>query len=302
MNSRWSPPDAERLPPAPDFPAQGLHRGPVRAARRAGGGLLLELLARADASSDPDAGLRRALPKALVRLHGDPEAVLAVLRGRLAVEDDPAALRAVVAALGELAARRAGSAAALAAVDVLTTLLTPAGAGPGAGHAAGAGPAGRVRRAHRRAAGDTPVPGARTRRPHGGGGRGAPAGAAPPGGRAGGVRRLVGRRSGGRPVAGGGDVAESLPVLSWAWEEHDDNRPGVAVAWAEMGPAAASAVRVLRREVAAVRRHNDTGGTGRMRYHCAGDELLLARARTALEACGARAPGAAVLGSRTRAC
>lgn len=126
------------------------------------------------------------------------------------------------------------------------------------------------------------------------------------------LRRLVaapeecgGWSAGGLAVAlwrAGGDVAESLPVLSWAWEEHDDNRPGVAGARAEMGPAAASAVPVLRREVAAVRRHNDTGGTGRMRYHCADDELLLARARTVLEACGAWAPGAAVLGSRTRAC
>ncbi|WP_345282986.1 hypothetical protein [Streptomyces gulbargensis] len=593
---------------------------------RAGAGMLLGLLARADASSDPDAGLRRALPKALVRLHDDPEAVLAALRGRLAVEDDPAALRAVVAALGELAVRRARSAAALAAVDVLTTLVAPGGSGPGAGNAAGAGvplaalvqlarcapdrlpgttaavasevmrrareedagPDGtawpatpetptllghlrRLRASHRRTArapwatelltrlhealddrvaerfalledqlrspdwgqrreaidtagqfltgwrgpheesvrllgeqlreadprivrwagaelawlyaiggpaadaladrvtagpafapqhpwaetsygsalralaaqGDgravpglvevlragkvpeeleawigrmdpaavrrlTPVLEARlTRSAAAGRLRGAGnllrAAAAAGSARATGVavgilrapgkalrpvrpdalralarlgaeageaipvlreltgsgpahervlaaaalwsaggpdesaavlravsgvltgeqrgtrryqaleltgrmgpeaaallpelRRLVGApeecggwSAGSLAVAlwrAGGDVAESLPVLAWAWGEHYDNRPAVAGAWAEMGAAAAPAVPLLRREIAAVRRHNNTGGTGRMRYHCADDELLLARARTVLEACGA---------------
>ncbi|MBM7439379.1 hypothetical protein [Streptomyces sp. HB132] len=83
----------------------------------------------------------------------------------------------------------------------------------------------------------------------------------------------------------GRDVEESLPVLLHAWSAHIDNRPGVAGVWAGMGSAAAPAVPVLREEIAATRRHNNTGGEGRMRYRCADDELLLQHARAVLEAC-----------------
>ncbi|MFF8835524.1 PBS lyase [Streptomyces sp. NPDC015130] len=81
----------------------------------------------------------------------------------------------------------------------------------------------------------------------------------------------------------GRDAEESLPVLLHAWSEHVDNRPEVAGVWARMGAAARSAVPVVRDELAAVRRHDNTGGTGRMRYRCAADELLLAHGRALLE-------------------
>ena len=66
---------------------------------RARSGVLLDVLA------DPDAGLRRAVPGALVQLHADPEEVLTALRRRLAVERDGGVLRALAAAVGELAVR-----------------------------------------------------------------------------------------------------------------------------------------------------------------------------------------------------
>ncbi|MFI6416667.1 PBS lyase [Streptomyces sp. NPDC050842] len=83
----------------------------------------------------------------------------------------------------------------------------------------------------------------------------------------------------------GRDAEESLPVLLHAWSAHIDNRPDVAGVWARMGPAARSAVPVVREELAAVRRHNNTGGTGRIRYRCADDERLLGHALALLTAC-----------------
>ncbi|MEU3744327.1 MULTISPECIES: HEAT repeat domain-containing protein [Streptomyces] len=83
----------------------------------------------------------------------------------------------------------------------------------------------------------------------------------------------------------GRDEDESLPVLLHAWSAHVDNRPDVAGVWARMGSAARSAVPVVREELAAVRRHNNTGGTGRIRYRCADDELLLRHGRALLESC-----------------
>ncbi|MDV5143516.1 PBS lyase [Streptomyces sp. SBC-4] len=85
----------------------------------------------------------------------------------------------------------------------------------------------------------------------------------------------------------GRDAEESLPVLLGAWSAHIDNRPDVAGVWARMGPSARSAVPVVREELAAVRRHNNTGGTGRIRYRVADDELLLGHARALLTACDA---------------
>lgn len=84
----------------------------------------------------------------------------------------------------------------------------------------------------------------------------------------------------------GRDTEESLPVLLRAWSAHPDNRPDVAGVWARMGPAAGSAVPLVREELAAARRHNNTGGTGRVRYRCADDERLLRHGRALLEACG----------------
>lgn len=83
----------------------------------------------------------------------------------------------------------------------------------------------------------------------------------------------------------GRDEEESLPVLLRAWSAHVDNRPDVAGVWAQMGTAARSAVPVVRKELLAARRHDNTGGTGRIRYRCADDELLLGHGRALLEAC-----------------
>ncbi|MGW7709735.1 HEAT repeat domain-containing protein [Streptomyces sp. NPDC054771] len=84
----------------------------------------------------------------------------------------------------------------------------------------------------------------------------------------------------------GRDAEESMPVLLRAWSAHHDNRSDVAGIWAQMGSAAAPAVPLLRQELAAVRRHNNTGGTGRMRYRCADDERLLRHGRAVLQVCG----------------
>ncbi|MFB7588825.1 PBS lyase [Streptomyces sp. NPDC056169] len=83
----------------------------------------------------------------------------------------------------------------------------------------------------------------------------------------------------------GRDTEECLPVLLHAWSAHADNRPDVAGIWARMGPAARSAVPLVREELTAARRHNNSGGTGRMRYRCAADELLLTHGHALLEAC-----------------
>ncbi|NML51878.1 PBS lyase [Streptomyces sp. R302] len=86
-------------------------------------GSLLPLLA------DPDPGVRRAVPGALVQLLPDPEGVRAALTGRLAAEaeEDPTVLRAVAAALGDLGVRHARLAGATA--DALAPLLDRPGGG-----------------------------------------------------------------------------------------------------------------------------------------------------------------------------
>ncbi|SFX60509.1 PBS lyase [Streptomyces atratus] len=85
---------------------------------RARSGLLLDLL------DDPDASLRKELPGALVQLHDDPEAVLAVLHRRITTEPDPRVLRAMATALGELAVRN--QELAQRAEETLTVLTLPA--------------------------------------------------------------------------------------------------------------------------------------------------------------------------------
>ncbi|MFH8369848.1 hypothetical protein [Streptomyces sp. NPDC018031] len=83
----------------------------------------------------------------------------------------------------------------------------------------------------------------------------------------------------------GRDAEAAMPLLLHAWSAHRDNRPDVAGVWERMGSAASAAVPLLRRELASARRHNNTGGTGRMRYRCADDELLLRHGRAVLAAC-----------------
>ncbi|MFD7493612.1 HEAT repeat domain-containing protein [Streptomyces sp. NPDC059832] len=86
----------------------------------------------------------------------------------------------------------------------------------------------------------------------------------------------------------GRDPEESMPALLHAWSEHRDNRPDVAEVWARMGPAAAPTVPLLRQELAAARRYDNTGGTARSRYRCANDEQLLRHGRAVIEQCGGR--------------
>ncbi|MGW1409684.1 PBS lyase [Streptomyces sp. NPDC002403] len=86
----------------------------------------------------------------------------------------------------------------------------------------------------------------------------------------------------------GRDPEESMPALLHAWSEHRDNRPDVAEAWAQMGPSATPAVPLLRQELAAARRYDNTGGRGRIRYRCANDEQLLRHGRAVLAECGDR--------------
>ncbi|MGW6536277.1 hypothetical protein ACWGBV_27990 [Streptomyces sp. NPDC055051] len=88
---------------------------------RSRAGSLLPLLA------DADPGVRRAVPGALAQLLPDPEAVRDALVARLPAEPDEAVLRAVAAALGDLAVRETGLAASVA--DALETLVGRPGGG-----------------------------------------------------------------------------------------------------------------------------------------------------------------------------
>lgn len=78
---------------------------------------------------DPDPGLREALPRALVQLHGDPARVLAALRERLTVERTDEVVRALVRAIGLLGARHAQPLGA-AAGACLRAVVESASAGP----------------------------------------------------------------------------------------------------------------------------------------------------------------------------
>ena len=71
------------------------------------------------------------------------------------------------------------------------------------------------------------------------------------------------------------DASEVLPVLLDQWTVCPDSRPATAACLIEMGPAAAPALPLLRRELASVRRHNNSGAQGNMRYDVASDEALL---------------------------
>jgi hypothetical protein len=86
----------------------------ARAAIRAGAAVFLELVA------DADAEVRRAAPSALVRFHGEPPRVLALLKERLADEAEDGVRLALVEGLGLFARLYAGSAAP--AVDCLVSL------------------------------------------------------------------------------------------------------------------------------------------------------------------------------------
>ncbi|MFB7927972.1 HEAT repeat domain-containing protein [Streptomyces sp. NPDC056039] len=74
-------------------------------------------------AGDTDAGVRRAVPGALVRFLGPPERVLALLRERIAVERDDRVLLALAASLGLFVERHPGHASE--AVDLLAELSAP---------------------------------------------------------------------------------------------------------------------------------------------------------------------------------
>lgn len=80
------------------------------------------------------------------------------------------------------------------------------------------------------------------------------------------------------------DVSEVLPVLIDQWTVAPGCRPETVACLLEMGPAAAPALPLLRRELASVRRHNNSGAEGNMRYDVASDEDLLRDCRRAVAA------------------
>ncbi|MET7983710.1 HEAT repeat domain-containing protein [Streptomyces sp. NPDC005281] len=89
----------------------------ARAAVRAGGALFLDLV------RDGDPEVRRAAPSALVRFHGEPPLVLALLSERLRDEPEDGVRLALVEGLGLLVRLHGGSAAL--AVDCLVSLCGP---------------------------------------------------------------------------------------------------------------------------------------------------------------------------------
>ncbi|MFG2129439.1 HEAT repeat domain-containing protein [Streptomyces sp. NPDC048751] len=95
---------------------EGYHRE-ARAAVRAGAEVFVALTA------DPDAGVRRAAPEAVVRFLDAPRRVLELLRERLTVERDDRVLTALIGSLGLFAERHPGHAGE--AVDLLAAQSSP---------------------------------------------------------------------------------------------------------------------------------------------------------------------------------
>jgi HEAT repeat protein len=87
------------------------------------GAVLAGAEAFARLAGDPDAGVRRAAPGALVRFLAEPARVLGLLRGRFAVERDDTVLAALIEALGLFVRRHPGRAAG--ALDLLTAQSEP---------------------------------------------------------------------------------------------------------------------------------------------------------------------------------
>ncbi|MFF4394730.1 HEAT repeat domain-containing protein [Streptomyces sp. NPDC001480] len=88
-----------------------------------------------------------------------------------------------------------------------------------------------------------------------------------------------------------GEPDEALPVLLDQWTAAPRTRPEIAACLAELGPAAAPALPLIRAEPAAPRRHNNTGGPGNMRYHVLPDVTLLDTCRRVLDAFGEQGDG-----------
>ncbi|MEV0112275.1 HEAT repeat domain-containing protein [Streptomyces sp. NPDC050844] len=75
------------------------------------------------------------------------------------------------------------------------------------------------------------------------------------------------------------EAAEVLPAFLAQWTAKPTTRPATAACLAEMGAEALPALPLIREELAATRRHNNTGSSGTMRDACADDEALLRRCR-----------------------
>lgn len=84
-----------------------------------------------------------------------------------------------------------------------------------------------------------------------------------------------------------GDAEEVLPTLLDYWRTAPRSRPEIAECLAGMGGAAAPALSLVREELASVRRHNNDGTSGNVRYDVARDEALLRDCRQIAAACGA---------------
>ncbi|MFE0134885.1 HEAT repeat domain-containing protein [Streptomyces sp. NPDC059037] len=75
------------------------------------------------------------------------------------------------------------------------------------------------------------------------------------------------------------DPAEVLPTFLAQWATKPTTRPATAACLAGMGTEALPALPLIREELSATRRHNNTGSSGTMRDACADDEALLRRCR-----------------------
>ncbi|MEU5002348.1 HEAT repeat domain-containing protein [Streptomyces sp. NPDC021622] len=75
------------------------------------------------------------------------------------------------------------------------------------------------------------------------------------------------------------EAAEVLPTFLAQWTAKPGTRPATATCLVEMGAEALPALPLIREELAATRRHNNTGSRGIMRDACADDEALLRRCR-----------------------
>ncbi|MEU5595762.1 HEAT repeat domain-containing protein [Streptomyces sp. NPDC020298] len=83
-----------------------------------------------------------------------------------------------------------------------------------------------------------------------------------------------------------GEADEALAVLLDQWAAAPRSRPEISACLAELGPAAAPALPLIRAERSSSRRHNNTGGAGNMRYHVLPDVTLLENCRRVLDAFG----------------
>ncbi|MFC7760937.1 hypothetical protein ACFQY4_25105 [Catellatospora bangladeshensis] len=88
-----------------------------------------------------------------------------------------------------------------------------------------------------------------------------------------------------------GDAGAVQPVLTRQWQAHPLTRPTIVGVWAEMGPAAADCLPLLREELAEVRRLSARQGI-HQGDPCSPDEKFLADVRAAARGVAQSGPGA----------